>query len=445
MTGPDFTAASIAARVRAGELDPADAVDDALDRIAARDATFGAFVTVRVEQARAEAVALAERPDLASLPLAGVPIAIKDNVAVAGLPEGDGSAATSAVPKSVDHPVVARLRAAGAVVVGVTAVPELCVFGATDTPDVITRNPWNLDRTPGGSSGGSAAAVAAGMVPVAHGADGMGSIRIPSAACGLVGLKPGRGVVPAELGVHSWFGMSENGPLTTTVEDAALLLSVMAGRPELAEISDPGTLRIGVSVAAPLPMVRVDPHWRAAAEGAAARLGGAGHHVAAARLPYPANPLPLLARWTAGTAADADALDPALLQPRTRRHAALGRTLKRFVTPGPVERLTAALERCFAEYDVVITPTLAASPIEALRWSEKSWLSNIVANIRYAPFPSLWNLVGWPAVTVPAGIHPESGTPLAVQIVAPPGGEARILAVAAQLEQLQPWTRVASV
>lgn len=445
MTGPDFTAASIAARVRAGELTPLDAVDDALGRIAARDPRFRAFVTVRAEQARAEAAALAGRADLASLPLAGVPIAVKDNVAVTGHPEGDGSAATSRVPKTEDHAVVARLRAAGAVVVGITAVPELCVWGATDTPDAITRNPWNPERTPGGSSGGSAAAVAAGMVPVAHGNDGMGSIRIPAADCGLFGIKPGRGLVPAELGVNSWFGMSENGPLTTTVEDAALLLSVMAGRPELAEIADPGALRIGVSVASPLPVVRVDTHWRAAAEGAAAVLGGAGHHVATARLPYPVNPLPLFARWTAGTAADAKLLDPALLQPRTRRHAAVGRVLAGRVTAGPVERLVSALESYFTEHDVVITPTLAAAPIPALRWSEKSWLSNVVANIRYAPFPSLWNLVGWPAASVPVGIHPESGTPLGVQIAAPPGGEARILAVAAQLEQLRPWTRVASV
>ncbi|MGW0040675.1 amidase [Rhodococcus sp. NPDC003348] len=442
---PDFTVASIAERVRNGALSPMAAVDDALTRIAERDPRLGAFVTVRSDAARAEAAAVAARPDLTALPLAGVPIAIKDNVPVAGHRLGNGSQASPVTPATADHPVVARLRAAGAVPVGLTAVPELCVWGATDTPDAITRNPWNPGLTSGGSSGGSAVAVASGMVPAAHGADGMGSIRIPSAACGVFGIKPGRGVVPAELGVDSWFGMSENGPIATTVADAALLLSVMADRPDLAEIADPGSLRIAVSVRAPLPMVRVDPHWRAAAERAAAVLGGVGHHVATASLPYPVNPVPLLARWTAGTAADAAGLDSSLLQRRTRGHVALGKVLARTVKPEQVARLDRALSGFFAEHDVVITPTLAAPPIAATRWSDRAWLANLVANIRYAPFPSLWNLAGWPAASVPAGIHPTTGTPLGVQIAAPPGGEGRILAVAAQLERLLPWQRVAQV
>ncbi|AQA21899.1 amidase family protein [Rhodococcus sp. MTM3W5.2] len=441
----DLTAAAIAAQVRSGALTPRDAVQAALARIAERDPGLGAFVTVRAEQALAEADAVAERSDLAALPLAGVPIAVKDNVPVAGHPLGNGSRASSREPSPADHPVVARLRAAGAVVVGLTAVPELCLWGSTDTPDAITRNPWNPGRTTGGSSGGSAAAIAAGMVPAAHGADGMGSIRIPAACCGLVGIKPGLGVVPAELGVDSWFGMAENGPLATTVEDAALMLSVMADRPELATVAEPGPLRIGVATGSPLPLVRVDPYWRAGAESAAAVLGGAGHHLASVRLPYPSNPLVILARWMGGAATDAAGLDPALLQPRTRRHVAVGRVVTRFVDPAQVRKVDAALRRVFADADVVITPTLARSPIEALRWSEKSWLSNLAANIRYAPFPSLWNLVGWPAASVPVGIHPESGTPLGVQIAAPPGGEALILSVAAQLERLRPWERTAPV
>lgn len=440
---PDFTAGRIAARVRAGELTPSDAVDDALARITARDPRLGAFVEVRAERARAEARLVAARPDLSTLPLAGVPIAVKDNVPVAGHRLGNGSAASPATPAAVDHPVVARLRAAGAVVVGLTAVPELCVWGVTDTPDTITRNPWNPGITAGGSSGGSAVAVAAGMVPVAHGADGMGSIRIPAAACGVVGIKPGRGLVPAELGVDSWFGMSENGPIATTVADAALVLSVLADRPELAEVTDPGTLRIAVSTGSPLPLVRVDPHWRAAVERAATALGGLGHHLRTARLPYPANPLPLLARWTAGAAADAANLDRTLLQRRTRGHVAAGRVLAPLVRPGQVTWLQERLHRYFVDHDVVLTPTLATVPPAAVAWHTRSWPANVVANIRYAPFPSMWNWAGWPAASVPAGIHPVTGTPLGVQIAAPPGGEARILAVAAQLERLVPWQRVA--
>ncbi len=441
----EFTATTVAAAVRSGELTPRAAVDDALARIAARDPRLGAFVTVRAEQARTEADAVAARSDLSSLPLAGVPIAVKDNVPVAGHRLGNGSAASPATPATVDHRVVARLRAAGAVVVGLTAVPELCVWGATDTPDTITRNPWNPEVTSGGSSGGSAVAVAAGMVPAAHGADGMGSIRIPSAACGLVGIKPGRGLVPAELGVDSWFGMSENGPLATTVADAALMLSVMADRPDLAVVPDPGMLRIAVSTGSPLPVVRVDPHWRAAAERAAAALGGLGHQVRTAPLPYPANPLPVLARWTAGAAADAADLDRALLQRRTRGHVAVGRVLAPLVRPEQVTRLQNRLRGYFTDCDVVLTPTLAAVPPAAASWSTRSWLANVVANIRYAPFPSMWNFAGWPAASVPAGIHPVTGTPLGVQIAAPPGGEARILAVAAQLERVLPWQRVAAV
>ena len=247
----DFTAAAISARVRAGSSTAVEAVTEALNRIADRDPTIQAFVIVRGRTALAEAAAIDRNPDRARLPLAGVPVAIKDNVAVAGEPLRNGSRATSAEPMVVDHPIVARLRAAGAIVVGITAVPELCIWGSTDSPAAITRNPWNTDRVPGGSSGGSAAAVAAGMVPIAHGADGMGSIRVPAASCGLFGIKPGHSVVPAELGPNSWFGVAENGPLATTVEDAALMLSVLADRSDLSDIAPPRDLRIAVAAGSP--------------------------------------------------------------------------------------------------------------------------------------------------------------------------------------------------
>lgn len=141
-----------------------------------------------------------------------MPVAVKDNLAVRGEANRNGSAATPDTPAGEDHVTVARLRAVNAVVVGLTNVPELCVFGTTEGVHGTARNPWDLSRTAGGSSGGSAAAVAAGMVPVALGNDGMGSLRIPAANCGLVALKPGHGVVPAGIGHGDWFGMSENGP-----------------------------------------------------------------------------------------------------------------------------------------------------------------------------------------------------------------------------------------
>jgi amidase len=196
------TAVEIADDVRAGRLTAREVVQEHLDRIAALDGRVGAFMVVRAEAALVEAD-VDGRPDRASLPLAGVPVAVKDNIPLTGHPTRHGSPMSSTQPAAADHVVVERLRAAGAVVVGTTRVPELCIWPVTDGPLGTTRNPWNLDRTPGGSSGGSAAAVAAGFVPLAHGADGMGSIRIPAACCGLVGLKPGHGSVPANLGVDS--------------------------------------------------------------------------------------------------------------------------------------------------------------------------------------------------------------------------------------------------
>ncbi len=443
----EFTAVSIAARVRSGVLSPVDAVDDALIRIEQRDPRIHAFVRVLGERARAEAAALAQRPDLAELPLAGVPVAIKDNVRVQGEPMRDGSAATNPTPSAHDHPTVARLRAAGAIPIGLTAVPELCVWGAVDSPDVITRNPWNPARVPGGSSGGSAAAVADGMVPIALAADGMGSIRIPSAACGVFGIKPGRGVVPSELGAHSWFGMAENGPIASTVEDAALMLSVLADDPELGRIPEPRPLRIGVAGGLPSPILRVDGEWAAGLEKTAALLAESGHRTEPTRVPYPPTMTAAFARWMAGTADDAADLDPALLQPRTRRHVALGRAIKRagLVRQSQVDRLQERMLCFFSAFDVLLTPSLAQPPIEARAWSRKSWAANVVANVRYAPFSAMWNVLGWPAASVPVGMHSVSRTPLSVQIVAPPGGERTVLAVAAELERRQGWPRHAPV
>ncbi|MEW1953447.1 amidase [Terrabacter sp. NPDC080008] len=440
------TAADIAERVRSGALRPDDVVRDALARITARDDRLGAFQLVRAEKALAEAGAVAARADLARLPLAGVPVAVKDNVAVAGEPMRHGSWATPDDPQETDHPVVQRLRDAGAVVVGITRAPELCVFGATDSAFGITRNPWDLARTPGGSSGGSAAAVASGMVPLGHANDGMGSIRIPAACCGLVGIKPGSGVVPAGLGANDWFGMAENGPLATTVSDAALMLSVMAARPDLATVQQPqAPMRVAVSTRSPVAGVRPDRHHAAAATGAARLLAQAGHHVAQAHPPYPANPLPVLARWVAGTSHDADGLDRARLDPAVRRHAALGDVVRRrdYVDDRQRASFRHRLERFFADVDVLVTPTLATPPIEAARWGRRRWPRVFSANARYAPYAAPWNFAGYPAMSVPAGVHPHTGTPLAVQLVAPDGGETLLLSVAAQLEQLAPWARTA--
>jgi amidase len=442
------TAVELAAAVRAGTTTAVDATRAALERIASDD--VGAFQLVRAKKALVEAAAVDARADRASLPLAGVPIAIKDNIPVEGEPMRDGSAATSDAPSAADHEIVARLREAGAVVVGLTRVPELCVFGATDSVFGISRNPWNRGRTPGGSSGGSAAAVASGFVPVAHGNDGMGSIRIPAANCGLFGLKPGAGLVPQDIGVDAWFGMSENGPLSTTVADAALVLSVMAGRPPLATVTEPSTgLRIAVATNEPSGLVKTDPEFRRGVTETAAALRELGHSVTEVAFPYPANPLPLLARWFAGTETDAALLDRSRLEPRVRTHARLGRLARRlgWLSPSSVDRIRARTTEFFADYDVLLTPTLAQPGLEAARWGERGWYANLMANIRYAPYPSLFNLLGWPAASMPAGWHSTAEVPLAVQLVVAPrpdgAGEAAILGLAAQLERVRPWPRTA--
>lgn len=443
MTTP--TALDIVSAVQSGEQSPIALVEGALQRIRENE-NLGALQEVLTDEALAVAAALAQRNDLSTLPLAGLPILIKDTIPVAGHPMRIGSLATSAEPSAQDHEVVRRLRAAGAIIVGLTTVPELCVFATTDSPVGITRNPWNPDRTPGGSSGGSGAAVAAGIVPVAHGTDGMGSIRIPSANNGLFGIKPGRGTVPAGLGGDSWGGMAENGPLATTVADAALVLSVMAGNPELAAVTEPAApLRIGVVPATTSFLVRLDPEWTKSLVATADALREAGHDVEVTRFPYPANPIPMFARWFAGVAKDAEGLDDSGLQPRTLRHVKLGRRAlkKGWVKQRDTDRLDADARAFFADHDILLTPMLARTAPRAEQWHRRSWLRNIWSNLQYAPFAAPWNMVGWPAASVPAGFDANTGMPTAVQIVAPPNGESLILGLAAQLERLRPWPRTA--
>ncbi|GGW97571.1 amidase [Streptomyces lomondensis] len=435
------TAAEISAAVREKRVTPREVVAEHLARIERFDGRVGAFRRVRAEAALAEADEVSARGDFAELPLAGVPVAVKDNLAVRGESRRVGSAATPDTPAAQDHVTVARLRAAGAVVVGLTNVPELCVFGTTDGVLGTSRNPWDPARSAGGSSGGSAAAVAAGMVPIALGNDGMGSLRIPAANCGLVTLKPGRGVVPA--GDSTWFGMSENGPLATTVEDARLMLAVLAGTGPVPR-SEPGTLRVAVSLRSPLAGVTISRPYAAAAREAAGVLMRAGHQVRRADPPYPLSlATTALAHWTAGTAADARHLDPRLLTRRTRVHARLGRPFMAAVRSGSSrEQLRRRLEPFFTEHDVLLTPALARRSPKAGPWHERGWLSNVLANTQYSPLTPAWNLTGWPAMAIPCGTLP-SGAPCAVQLVGRPGTESQLLDLAAQLEERNPWRRTA--
>src|SRR5947209_6036090 len=251
------TAKDIARAVRRGDTSATQVVADHLDYIAAQESALGAFRVIRAAAAITEAEAVDEQDDLANLPLAGVPIAVKENTQVAGLPTWYGSAAARLAVAEEDHEVVRRLRGAGAIVVATSRMPELGLWGVTGAETALTRDPGGPDRTAGGSSGGAAAAVAAGLVPIAHGNDGLGSVRIPAACCGLVGVKPGRGVVPARMPVEDWFGLTEHGILATTVADATVGLSVLAGWAPV-RLVQPDKLRIAVTTRSPVQGVRPD-------------------------------------------------------------------------------------------------------------------------------------------------------------------------------------------
>jgi amidase len=442
-------ATEIARLVRSGEVTAVDVVRAHLDHIDAVDARVGAFRVLRRDAALAEAHAVDTALTRFALPLAGVPIAVKDNVAVAGEVCTDGSAAYTGAPATRDHPVVARLRKAGAIVVGITRAPELCLYGTTDGPGTVSRNPWDTARSPAGSSGGSAAAVASGGVPLAHGNDGMGSLRLPAAACGLVTLKPGRGVVPAEIGADSWSGMAENGALATTVADLAVAHAVMAGEDPTAAAEPGRPLRIAVSTRSPLPGVRADAATRAAVDAVVAQLTAAGHTVVRKDPPItPGAAVGALARWMAGAHDDAEhlGLDRAALQPRSRTHARIGRLVRRarLVRPATGERFRDRVVGFFADVDLLLTPVTTGPPLAARPWHERSFLANVTANARWAPWTAAWNLAGLPALVLPAGQQPD-GLPVAVQFVGPPGAEGRLLWLAGELERLQPWRRYAPV
>jgi amidase len=442
-------ATEIAAGVRAGELSAVDVVRAHLEHIAAVDARIGAFRVVRRTAALIEAAAIDAAPDRGSLPLAGVPIAVKDNVAVAGEICTDGSPAAPQVPQTTDHPVVARLRAAGAVVIGITRAPELCLYGATDGPGTVSRNPWDTARSPAGSSGGSAAAVASGSVPLAHGNDGMGSLRLPAAACGLVTLKPGRGVVPAEIGFDDWSGMAVNGALATTVADLALAHAVLAGEEPTPPAAPGRPLRIAVSTRSPVPGVRADGPASAAVDEVVALLTAAGHTVVRRNPPITVGAAAgALVRWMAGAEDDAAhlGLERAALQPRSRTHARMGRIVRRagMLRPRTAERFRARMVAWFSDVDLLLSPVTTGPPLPARPWHERSFLVNVTANARWAPWTAAWNLAGLPALVLPTGTRPE-GLPLAVQFVGPPGAEGRLLWLAGELERQQPWRRYAPV
>ncbi len=435
--------AALAALVRARELSPRELVELSLRRVEELNPRLNAFRTTMPEQALAAADALAAT----EAPLIGVPVAVKDDLPVAGQSTTWGSR-TYGPPHEQDSVAVARLRGAGAIPIGITNVPELMIFPWTaSVANGITRNPWNLDRTPGGSSGGSASAVASGMVAAATGSDGGGSIRIPAACCGLVGMKPTRGRVPMD---ETWLDLSVYGALARTTVDSALMLDVMAGSPDgryqaAAAAASPGRLRIAVSSKIPPGVVAsLSADQRGAFEGISSLLSQLGHGVVERDPPYGlTDSLTFTQTWLRAIYEDArDVPDPSLLERSTRQMAAAGRILvsrrRRDKLLAQRPALTARILRLWDEVDVLLTPGLAGTAIAAEGGFDRPAPIAFDRAARFTPWTPLFNVTGQPAIAIPAGLGAD-GMPLSVQLVGRPGDEALLYSLAAQVEQAQPW------
>ncbi|MGE4425944.1 MAG: amidase [Solirubrobacteraceae bacterium] len=426
-----------------------------LERQARLDPSLNAFRVVYADAAWPAAEEAQKRLDAGEVtPLLGVPIAIKDDADVAGdvtamggRPEGP--------PASADSESVARLRAAGAIIVGKTNVPERCLWPFTESlTHGATRNPWSLDHTPGGSSGGTAAAVAAGIVGVATGSDGGGSIRIPAGFSGLVGIKTTRGLVPLPGG-ERWHGLSVAGPLGRTVADAAAMLDVIAddgserpagGAPYGdAAATDPRPLRIALAWRTPIGPARIDRQRRAAVAETADRLRGLGHDVVERELPVGLSEFAqFLVRYLRGGGDDvADLSHPEWLEARSRGVRRLGR-----LVPDRLLRWSrdaeagarARVDRVFDDVDVVLQPGTTGPAFRIGAFHGRGALATMLGVATRIPHMQLWNLLGHPVAAVPVG-RDDQGLPMGVQFVGPHDSERLLLSLAGQLERDRPWAQ----
>jgi amidase len=444
---------ALAEQVRAGQVHPRELVELCLSRIEALNPSLNAFRVTLAD----EALSAANAPVDPEAPLAGVPIAIKDDTPVAGQAATHGSR-TFGPAAPADAEAVRRLRAAGAIPIGVTNVPELTVFPWTASDaNGITRNPWDLSRTPGGSSGGSASAVGAGMVPCATGSDGGGSIRIPASCCGLVGMKPTRGRVSMQPAAEHWLGLSTYGPLARTVADSALLLDVMrgtvagdravappaAGSYHEAASTPPGRLRIAVSRKIPPGLIApLSADQRQAWERMGSLLSDLGHEVTERDPAYGLSALEFTQTWLRGIYEESLTVpDRSKLERSTRQMAAAGK----LISDRRAEKLrskrgatTARLLALWEELDVLLTPGLASTAIAAEGGYGRSGVVAFNIAARFTPWTSVFNLTGQPAVTLPAGLAAD-GLPLSVQLVGRLGAEDTLYSLAGQIEAAQPW------
>jgi amidase len=459
-------ATALAERIRRGEISAREAACESIRRIERLNPDLNAVVNTRFDEALDDV----DR-GLPDGPFTGVPFLIKDlGAEVAGLPATRGSRLYADAIAAEDSPLVARYRAAGLVILGTTNTPE---FGKNASTEPVfhgpTRNPWRTTHSTGGSSGGAAASVASGMVPVAHGNDGGGSIRIPSSMCGLFGLKPSRGRVPgAALGDGFAYPLAVHHVLTTSVRDSAALLDAVCAplpgepygiaaptRPYLSEVSaPPGALRIALCTSTPTGLP-TDAACAAAAESAAKLCESLGHQVTEAAPVYDA---------AGASMASATVMAGVSLAGIRRRLAELGRDLSdddiepfsRFLydrsTAMPADVFVEALRTIdltgraiapfFDEYDVFLTPTIAATvpPLGLLDTTRPESMFEHAA--RYAAYTSTFNITGQPAMSMPLA-HDETGLPVGVQFVAALGREDMLLRLAGRIEQAAPWEALA--
>jgi len=444
--------------VRAGEVSPTELVRMCLERIERLDPQLNSFRVVLAERALLEAEQAEARLKAGEdRPLLGVPVALKDEIDLAGELSTHG---TDAFPDRApdDCEVVRRLREAGAIIVGKTLLPELAICGFTESATWgVTRNPWDPQRTPGGSSGGSAAAVAAGLVSVASAADGAGSIRIPASSCGLFGLKPQRGRVSLAPLLDQWNGMCASGCVSRTVLDTALWLDVVSGgseepgapspppRPfvESAQ-TPPGKLRVAWSTAAPRALA--PPTVSDVAKGAVAEtaelLRSLGHEVGERDPDWGAIGDNIAPRYLRGVAEDFEKVPrPERLERRTRGFGRLGGLLPDALFERAMrgrEADAARVNAVFDSFDVLMTPVMGGTALPVRRWEGRGALWTVLGMSRFYPYCVPWNHLGNPTMAVPAGFAADE-MPLSVQIIGRPGDEATLLSLAAQLEAERPW------
>jgi amidase len=440
--------------VRTRQVSPRELAELYLRRIDGLNPRLNAFRVTLADEALAAADALSDPEG----PLAGVPIAVKDDTPVAGQATTHGSRSYGP-PAGADAEVVRRLRAAGAIPIGITNVPELTIWPWTASEaNGVTRNPWDLSRTTGGSSGGSAAAVAAALAACATGSDGGGSIRIPAACCGLVGMKPGRGRVSMAPAREQWLGLSTYGPLARTVADSGLLLDVMQGTlPSDADSAPaftgsyhqaaqtpPGRLRVAVSRKVPPGLIApLSADQRQAWQETVDLLSDLGHDVTERTPRYGLASLEFVQTWVRGIYEESLTVpDPSQLEKQTSQMAAIGR---RLVSDRRAEALrlkrgatTARILELWEEVDVLVTPGLAKTAIAAEGGSGRNAFIAFDTAGRFTPWTAIFNLTGQPAVSVPAGFG-QDGLPLSVQLVGRLGAEDTLYALAGQIESARPW------